>query len=77
MRFYFHVRDDLSSEDLEGQELASLELARSRAIEGARDIAAEQVRQGTLCLHHRIDICDGSRRLLLSVPFRDAVEVTG
>jgi hypothetical protein len=38
---------------------------------------AGEVKAGTLCLGCRIDVLNEHRELVMSVPFRDAVAVTG
>lgn len=74
-RYFFHVYDDIIARDEEGVELPSLAAARLRAIRGARDIIAEQVRHGHLVLSHWIDVVDEHGEKVLTLPFREAVDV--
>ena len=76
-RFYFHLYDDLTSMDYEGEEHPNAAVAHQKAITTAREIAAEAVRTGHLVLDHRIDIADESGTVLETVHFRDVVEVEG
>lgn len=65
----------LTSDD-EGVELADLEAARTAAVAAARDMMSAEVRSGKLCLGCGIEVRkDGE--VVLKVPFRDAVVVTG
>jgi hypothetical protein len=73
--FFFHVYDDIISHDDEGVDLPSLAAARLQAISGARDICAEQVRHGHLELSHWIDVVDESGAKVLTLTFREAVDV--
>ena len=63
--------------DEEGVELADLGAARDRAIQAARDVMCGEIRDGRLCLSCCINVHDAEGRLLLVVPFRDAITVTG
>jgi hypothetical protein len=74
-RYYLHIRNGGFSEDLEGQELADLDAARSAAIDGVRSLLSEEARQGQLDLTGVIEIADGDGKVLLVVPFGDAVEL--
>ena len=74
-RFFFHVHDHWgSARDEEGVELHGLDAAFGHAVAAARDLIAEDVRNGWLDLCGRIDICDAGGVLLYSLPFRGAVE---
>ena len=74
-RFYFHVYDDVIAQDEEGMELPNLAAARLNAIRGARDLIAEQVRHGHFVLSHWIDVVDENGEKVLTLPFRDAVDI--
>ena len=74
--FRFHVINDLDVPDEEGQELENLALAHLKAIDYARDLASAAVRQGRLDLKHRIDVEDADGKVLLTVTFADAIEVS-
>lgn len=73
--YYFHVADDLYAEDSEGRDFPDVEAARRCAIEGCRDLAASCVRQGHLNLDHRVEVRDAAGNEVLSVSFRDAIEI--
>lgn len=76
--FYLHIYyRDMAARDEEGLELASLEAARSEAIAGARGIMRDELRNGRLSLGSRIEIEDSSGRMLATVPFREAITVSG
>ena len=75
-RFFFHVYDDVVALDDEGIELPDAEAARRAALDGARALAADQVRKGRLDLRHRIEVVDESGARVLSVTFDEAVRVT-
>ncbi len=74
-RFYFHLYNDLTAVDEEGQELPNPAVAHQKAIATARELAAEAVRNGRLVLDHRIEIADESGEVVSTVCFRDVVEV--
>ena len=74
-RFFFHVYDDVVALDEEGCELPDLEAVRQRAIEGARELACEQIRKGKLTLHHRIEVEDEDGKTAMIVPFRLAFRI--
>jgi hypothetical protein len=74
-RFYFHVYDDVIAQDEEGMELPNLAAARLNAIRGARDLIAEQVRHGHFVLSHWIDVVDEQGEKVLTVTFREAVDI--
>lgn len=77
MRYFFHVHDDSHALDEEGLELPSPEAAHHVAVESARDLAAWEVRGGSICLEHRIDVADESGAVIDVVTFADAVLVVG
>jgi hypothetical protein len=75
--YYFNLRNGLGLlEDKEGRELADLEAARAEGLKGARSLIAEEVTEGRLDLSGRIEIVDGDGRLLLAIPFGEAVAIT-
>ena len=75
-RFYFHVLDDLDTDDPEGAELADIDEARGRAVTAARVLMCETLTQeGRITLHHRIDIEDDQGDRTESVYFRDVVRI--
>jgi hypothetical protein len=74
-RYFFHVFDDIIAQDEEGVELPNLAAARLQAVKGARDLMTEQVRHGHLELSHWIDVTDERGDKVLTITFRDAVDV--
>ena len=75
-RYYFHLYNRIgSSDDGEGRDLASLDVAQAAAIKDIRSILGEEVRQGSVDLTGRIEIVDAAGARLLTVPFADAVEL--
>ena len=73
-RYYFHLHDGAEGRDEEGRELADVDAARAEAIRGARDVMAEDVRQGSVTLSHWIEVRDQGGHRVFSVGYRDAVE---
>jgi hypothetical protein len=74
-RFFFHLRNDLSVDDAEGQELPDIDAARACAIKYAQDMAAASILEhGKINMHHRIEVADGGG-IVLTVEFGDVVTV--
>ena len=76
-RFYFHLFNDVTILDQEGEEAPSSDAALEAATRMAREMAAESVRAGRLHLGHRIDVADASGEAVGTVYFRDAVDIRG
>jgi hypothetical protein len=74
-RYFFHLYDDIIAHDEEGVELPNVAAARLKALIGARDVIAEQVKRGYFVLSHWIDVVDQQGEPVLTVTFRDAVDV--
>ena len=74
-RFYFHVHDDEPTIDDVGLDFPDLDAARLDALRGTREIAAEQVVQGYLKLHHRVEVQDEGGAVVALITFGDAVAV--
>ncbi|HEV2745984.1 MAG TPA: hypothetical protein VGW34_01635 [Allosphingosinicella sp.] len=74
-RFYFDVHDDCRCTDDEGLELPDAAAARAAATEAARELICDQVRAGRLNLRHRIEVEDGERRAVLTLPFGSALQI--
>ena len=78
MRVYFHLNEcGVVVADEDGVELPDVATARQRALESVRDVMAGEVRAGRLCLSCRIDVQDADGQLLFSLPFRDALVISG
>ena len=74
--FYLHIHNGGGYvEDPEGQDLPDLEAARLAAIDGVRSVLSEEMRQGRVDLSGMIEIADGDGKILLILPFCDAVEL--
>jgi DNA-directed RNA polymerase specialized sigma subunit len=75
-RYFFHLRNDASVIDKQGQELtdedAAHEVARKLAIELA---AVSVAKNQNLNLHHRIEVADEDRSTLMVVEVGDVVSV--
>jgi hypothetical protein len=74
-RFFLHMRNDDVIEDREGLFLEDADQARREAIRSARDIIAEDVRHGWVRLTGAIEVADENGQPILTVPFRQAVEI--
>jgi len=76
-RFFFNVFDDAAVIDEVGLDLPGLAAARQAAVEEARAVISEEVRNGRIDLTHRIEVEDEARRPVLVLPFSAAVEIEG
>ena len=75
-QFKFHIRNGFGlAPDEEGQDLPSTENARIEALKGARSLLAAEVETGRMDLRGRIEVTDGQDRPVMTVQFRDAVEI--
>ncbi len=75
-RYYFHLRDEVSAEDLEGQYLRDLNGARKQAVSYARAMICNSVAEhGKINLSHRIEVADKGGETVLAVTFGEAVIV--
>lgn len=74
-RYFFNVRARSETIlDPEGSALPSLEAARAEAILDARAAMSRAILTGLdISRRYTIDICDEEGRVLLSVPFTDAI----
>ena len=76
--FYFHVIDCGGfAQDMQGQDVADVRAARAVAVEGARSMMAEELRDGELNLSAFIRVEDQSHKLVFAMPFADAVKIRG
>lgn len=77
-RFYFHLEMcGQAYPDHEGRSFPDLEHARASAVLDARDLMAGEVKAGRLCFSCRIDIADEQGAVVLTLPFHEAVELSG
>jgi hypothetical protein len=75
-QFHLNVFSDIDAVDEEGIERASLEVAKSEAVVGARDIIANLIRYGKpVHRTHRIEITDESGNLLHTVRFDNVIDL--
>lgn len=76
-RYFFHLIDDIVTRDEDGVELLDITAAHAKALQAARGLAAAQVLEGKVSLHHRIEVADVEGRPVLTLPFKDAFEIEG
>jgi hypothetical protein len=75
-RFYLTVCNDVRAIDDEGEELPDLEAATSRAVQGARELIAEQVLAGRpISQEHCIEIADTEGTVLHTVYFAEVIQL--
>ncbi len=74
-RYFFHLYDDMVSIDEEGSELPDVAAARQKALQNARAIACQEVLEGHLNLHHRIEVEGENGRPVLVLPFEEVVRI--
>ena len=74
-QFFFHVYDDSVSLDEEGQELPTVDAARERAVMEARGLASREVLEGHLGLTHRIEVEDAAGAPVVTVEFKDVIQL--
>jgi hypothetical protein len=73
--YYFHVRDgELLLEDKDGTDLPDLEAAFAEAREAAREIAADSLKSNEAIDGRRIEIADGSGKVLGDITVREVVD---
>ena len=61
--------------DDEGLDLPNVDAARLQALIGARGMIAEQVRHGYMVRSHWIDVLDEGGAVVLTLSFREAVDI--
>jgi hypothetical protein len=77
-QYYLHIHNSHgTAEDDEGVEAASLSEAKEKAITGIRSLLGSEVENGKMNMKGRIDIADGSGKVLLSVQFKEALTISG
>ena len=74
-RYFFHLYNDVDTDDLEGCELPDLAAAEAHGLREARHMAAERVSEGHLDLRHRLEIVDAHGQVLRTIRFGDAVTI--
>lgn len=77
-RFYFNLHEcGTVTPDEEGAVFSDTGLLRERAVQEARAIMSAEVVEGRLCLGCNIEVMDEGGRIVLDVPFREALAVSG
>jgi hypothetical protein len=75
--FYFHVCNGSGFvEDEQGTDVADVSAAREHAINGLRDLMAQEMRVGQLNVASFVEIEDQNHQLVMTVPFIEAVNVS-
>ena len=74
-RFFLSLRDGDFLPDMEGQDFADVDAARIVAVKGAREIMAEDIREGILRLNESVEITDEGGVLRARVLFRDTIAI--
>ncbi len=76
-RYYFNILSGLSQiEDQEGEILPDVSSVRDRAIVIAREIMADEVREGRLDLGSSIEVRDETQSVVLTLAFADLVRIS-
>jgi hypothetical protein len=76
MRYFLHMRrGEELIQDPDGTELPNLDAVRAEAIQGARQILAQNVMSGSVVTGRKFEICDEQGKVLLVVPFSEAVKL--
>lgn len=76
--YFLHLRDGGERfEDTLGTSFASLTAARAEAVRAAREMMAENLREGGQLDHQEIEISDPSGEVLDVVRFRDVLKQAG
>jgi hypothetical protein len=77
-RYHFHVHEcGTVIDDEEGLERPNLESVRHEALISAREIMSNEVKNGKLCLSCHIEVQDETGQVVLTLPFKEAVQVVG
>ena len=75
-RYYFHVYSDTVALDENGEDLASVTIAREAAVRAAREFAAEEItKRGEVHLRYRIEVEDEQGRPVFTMPFSAAFKI--
>jgi hypothetical protein len=75
-RYHFRIHNSIGvTEDEEGRELPDLDAARAEGVSGIRSILADDVIHGHVDLGGRLEVTDADGRVLLTVPFAEAVQL--
>ena len=74
-RYFFDILEsDVVIRDEEGMELANVDTVRLEAIEGAREVMADEVRFSGRIENRAMQVRDESGNVVLEMPFSSAIE---
>jgi hypothetical protein len=75
-RYYIDLYNDIDSIDEEGADYPDLAAAKMAAMQAARALMAEQIKQGrAVTLHHRIEVADEGRKVLAVISFGELITI--
>jgi hypothetical protein len=63
--------------DEDGVDRPGLEAARTEALRTVRAIMSSDVNEGHLCLSGSVEVMDDAGQTVATVPFKDAIMITG
>ena len=76
--YFFHLHEcGTATLDHDGLDRNSLEDVRAEALRAAREVMCAEVAEGKLCLACYIEVHDEAGGVVMTVPFKEAVAVTG
>jgi hypothetical protein len=77
-RYHFHLHEcGTVITDDEGLDKPDLESVRFEALMSAGEIMSNEVKKGKLCLSCHIEVEDEAGQVVLTLPFKEAVQVSG
>jgi hypothetical protein len=77
-RYHFHLHEcGTVITDEEGLDKPDLESVRHEAVMSAREIMCNEMKKGKLCLGCHIEVEYEVGQVVLTVPFKEAVQVSG
>lgn len=77
-RYFLHIHNSHGqAEDEEGVEVSSLSAASEIAVTGIRDLLAAEAKNGAINLAGRVDIANDAGKVLVSIPFANALKIKG
>lgn len=74
--YYLNIQNGNGlTRDDEGEDFPDLAAARQKAMEGVRSILSDEIKSaGSMDLHGCIEIADESGAVVLTLPFREAID---
>ena len=77
-RYFFHLHEcGTLYADAEGLDRITMDDVRDEAYRAAREVMCAELADGRLCLSCRIEVRDETGAVVLDLPFREAVTITG